>query len=204
MRLPSMTSETQASWLPEASSFCFFGIDVSDSCVVCQIVPHQTPAAPRASEATMCAPVVTPPAARMGVSYSFAISVTSRTSEKVPMRPVWPPESWPWATIRSRPCSSSRRAWRARPISPQTFTPASCSSSRMKAGLPMPEAKIGTCSSLMISSLARALRSRSTRAMPQGPGVFGSGMPCSSITRSTKSMCSCGICDSSSSGVPSM
>ena len=203
MRLPSIAVETQASWFSARSSRCFCHCFVSDSCVACQIVPVQTPTAPRASAATMCAPVVIPPAATIGMSYAFASSVTSRTSENVPMRPVWPAESCPCAMIRSSPASSSRAACLARPIRPQTFTPASCISSSTKAGLPRPEAKIGICSSIMISSLARVAASPRSRVLPHGGGVFGSGIWFSSISRSMKSQWPCGICCSSSSREPS-
>ena len=45
------------------------------------------------------------------------------TIEKVPMSPVCPAASKPWAITASTPASICRLAWRVRPTSPQTLLP---------------------------------------------------------------------------------
>ena len=117
------------------------------------------------------------------------------------MRPLWPPESPPWAMIVSTPASSSRTAWRRSPIRPHACVPASCSRSMMNAGLPSPEAKIGILCSRMTSSCFWARSKRPGSMVPVG-SFLGSGMSLSRISPSTKSRCSCGIMASRSSRFP--
>jgi hypothetical protein len=80
----------------------------SDSREASHKVPVHTPAAPSVMAPARCRPVVMPPAAITGVSPAMAR--TWGTMEKVPMLPVWPPASIPWAMMASTPDSSARLA----------------------------------------------------------------------------------------------
>jgi len=78
------------------------------SVVASQTEPIHAPSAPSASAAAICRPQPIPPAARTGVGATA--STTSGMRTMVPISPVWPPASEPWATMMSTPASTWRRA----------------------------------------------------------------------------------------------
>src|SRR5450756_2816960 len=63
----------------------------------------------------------------------------------VPILPVCPPASWPWATRRSIPASAMRLAFLMLPVMASTLTPLAWASSTMDPGLPSPAQKRGIC-----------------------------------------------------------
>ena len=85
-----------------------------------------------------------PPAA--STSAGATASTTSGTRAIMGSRPkLWPPASEPWATTRSMPSSTARRAASAEPTCSQTFVPAGCSASiQARFGCPQWNEATGT------------------------------------------------------------
>ena len=105
---------------------------VSASSVVSHTEPHHTPSAPRARAAAIWRPSAIPPAASTGVGATA--STTCGTSTIVPISPVCPPASEPWAMTRSTPAACWRSAWTTVPTRPATITPRSWASATRKSG----------------------------------------------------------------------
>ena len=105
---------------------------VSASSVVSHTDPHHTPCAPSAIAAAICRPRPMPPAPSTGMSPTA--STISGISTIVPISPVCPPASLPWAMITSTPALTWRSACWAAPASAPTARPSCLTRSIMCAG----------------------------------------------------------------------
>ncbi len=134
MRAGLPVSERDRSVPLEPASIIFFLTvgSVSASSVVSQTDPHHTPAAPRAIAAAICLPRPMPPAPRTGTGAMASTISGMRTI--VPISPVWPPASAPWAMMMSAPALTLRSACERVPASAATFSPASWQRSIMSGG----------------------------------------------------------------------
>ena len=89
--LPVIARVRTVSPVSAASNFSRAKRSNSDSAVVSQTEPHQTPCAPNARAAAICRPLWIPPAANTGVGVT-ALTI-SGISTMPPISPVWPPAS---------------------------------------------------------------------------------------------------------------
>ena len=85
-----------------------------------------------------------PPAATTG---SFTASTTWGTSASVPISPVCPPASVPWAATTSAPAASARTACFTFPTITMIVIPCACISTTCFSGTASPATKIVTPSS---------------------------------------------------------
>mmetsp|Transcript_40304 Transcript_40304/g.106588 ORF Transcript_40304/g.106588 Transcript_40304/m.106588 type:complete len:238 (-) Transcript_40304:374-1087(-) len=156
--LPEMTSVRSVSPLEAPRTFSLWALGAADSSAQMKRVPTQTPDAPSASAEARPRPSKIPPAATTTtgaskkLSFPRAASATWGMSGNVPMSPVCPPPSLPWAMRMSAPASRAFSAFRTEPTMLATTTPAACIlSTAHLGGTPIAQMKSFTFSAQITS-----------------------------------------------------
>ena len=98
-------SVTRVSWPSLSTIACLKPFAIGASSLARKRVPSSTPSAPRASAAARPRPSATPPAASTGIGATALTTIG--TSGIVPIVPMCPPPSVPWATITSAPARAA-------------------------------------------------------------------------------------------------